>query len=147
MTDSEVEAAIRISGAEEFVRDLSSGSDTVIGERGVGLSGGQKQRVSIARAVAGQAPVLIFDDATSALDMETEYEIQKNLQAMNEVTKIIIAHRISAVRRADEIIVLDHGRIAERGTHEELMKQKGMYYRTFMVQYGKRTEGGVRHVG
>ena len=108
----------------------------MIGERGIGLSGGQKQRISIARALAKKAPVLILDDSTSALDMETEKKIQKELAAMTDTTKIIIAHRISAVRDADEIIILRDGRIAERGTHEELLKKRGLYYETYEVQYG-----------
>ncbi len=111
--------------------------ETVIGERGVGLSGGQKQRISIARALAMHSPVLVFDDSTSALDMETEREIQKTLNALEGTTKIIIAHRISAVRRADEIIYLADGKIAERGTHEELLAKKGLYYATYLAQYGE----------
>ena len=110
--------------------------DTVIGERGVGLSGGQKQRISIARAFAKNKPILVLDDATSALDMETEMEIQKVLEKFKGVTKIIIAHRISAVRNADEIIVLENGQVRERGIHEELMKQHGLYYETYLSQYG-----------
>ena len=100
------------------------------------LSGGQKQRLSIARALAKQAPVLVLDDSTSALDMETEYEIQSHLAEKKDVSKIIIAHRISSVQSADEILYLDHGRIAERGTHESLMAQKGLYYSTWEAQYG-----------
>ncbi|MCR4727057.1 MAG: ATP-binding cassette domain-containing protein, partial [Lachnospiraceae bacterium] len=110
----------------------------VIGERGVGLSGGQKQRISIARAISKQHPILIMDDSTSALDMETEREIQKTLDGFENTTKIIIAHRISAVRNADEIIVLDEGKIKERGTHEELLKLRGLYYETYVSQYGEK---------
>lgn len=135
---STVEWACQQAGAARFISRLGNQYETIIGERGVGLSGGQKQRISIARALAKQAPVLILDDATSALDMETEKEIQKNLKEMKQSTKIIIGHRISAVRSADEIIVLENNTIAERGTHEELMSQKGRYYRTWCVQY----EGG-----
>lgn len=110
--------------------------DTVIGERGVGLSGGQKQRISIARALSKKSPILVLDDSTSALDMETEHEIQIMLNELKDTTKIIIAHRISAVRHADEIIYLENGRIAERGTHEKLLAQKGAYYNTYRAQYG-----------
>ena len=86
--------------------------------------------------MAKSAPVLIMDDSTSALDMETEHEIQKMLNGLTDVTKVIIAHRISAVRHADEIIYLDNGKVAERGTHDELIAQKGLYYNTYMAQYG-----------
>ena len=100
------------------------------------LSGGQKQRISIARAIAKKAPILILDDSTSALDMETEHEIQKTLNELKDTTKMIIAHRISAVCHADEIIYLKDGEIAERGTHQELLAKRGLYYETYMAQYG-----------
>ena len=106
----------------------------------MGLSGGQKQRISIARAIAKKPPVLILDDATSALDMETEQQIQKHLAKIEKTTKIIIGHRVSAVHAADEIIILEGSTIAERGTHEELMDKKGRYYHTWCVQYGSREE-------
>lgn len=136
MEDERVKNALDLSHASEFVNKLDEGCDTVIGERGVGLSGGQKQRISIARALAKKSNVLILDDSTSALDMETEYEIQKELSEHKDMSKIIIAHRISSVRNADEIIILDGGRIAERGTHEELLAAKGLYYSTYEAQYG-----------
>ena len=108
---------------------------TVIGERGVGLSGGQKQRITIARALARKTPVLVLDDSTSALDTETEQEIQEELSELSGMTKIIIAHRVSAVRKADKIIVLDKGRIAECGTHEELLAKGGLYKETYDSQH------------
>lgn len=126
--------------ASSFIEKMDEQYDTVIGERGVGLSGGQKQRISIARALSKHAPILVLDDSTSALDMETEHEIQKNLEAFQNTTKVIIAHRISAVRHADEIIYLENGGIAERGTHEQLLAKKGLYYETYKVQYGSMIE-------
>jgi ATP-binding cassette subfamily B multidrug efflux pump len=131
--------AASLARAKGFIEAMPEAYETIIGERGVGLSGGQKQRISIARAIAKQNPVLILDDSTSALDMETEYEIQKSLDAL-EATKIIIAHRISAVRRADEIIFLEDGRIKERGTHEELLAKRGLYYDTYVAQMGVSPE-------
>lgn len=130
-----VDAAVHAQ-ASDFVEKLEQQYDTVIGERGVGLSGGQKQRISIARALAKNSPVLVLDDSTSALDMETEHEIQKTLKNLKGITKIIVAHRISAVRYADEIIYLEDGQIKERGTHEQLLALKGLYYDTFRAQYG-----------
>ena len=135
ITDELIESSAQSARAAGFIGKLTDKYETVVGERGVGLSGGQKQRISIARAIAKQAPVLILDDSTSALDMETEYEIQKELEAMKGTTKIIIAHRISAVKQADEIIVLEGGSIAERGTHDELMAKQGIYYDTYNAQY------------
>lgn len=140
---ADVEEAARDADAHEFIENLTKQYETMIGERGVGLSGGQKQRISIARAIAKHAPLLILDDSTSALDMETEAKIQKNLSDIKDVTKLIIGHRISAVRHADEIVILDHGKIVERGTHRQLMELGGEYYRTYQVQYGEyeETEG------
>ncbi len=127
--------AAELAQAKGFIEDMAENYETIIGERGVGLSGGQKQRISIARAIAKHNPILILDDSTSALDMETEYKIQKALDTL-DTTKIIIAHRISAVRRADEIIFLENGTIKERGTHKELLAKKGLYYDTYIAQYG-----------
>ncbi len=140
---SDVRQASEDAQAAEFINRLDSRYDTVIGERGVGLSGGQKQRISIARALAKHTPILVLDDSTSALDMETEFAIQQTLQTLKDTTKIIIAHRISAVRHADEIIILEDGQIAERGTHEQLLAQKGLYYKTWQAQYGALPTEGV----
>ncbi len=135
-----MEQAAELSKAQGFIREMQEQYDTIIGERGVGLSGGQKQRISIARAIAKQNPILVLDDSTSALDMETEFQIQKSLEKLKDTTKIIIAHRISAVRNADEIIFLENGRISERGTHDGLMGQRGLYYQTYLAQYGGEEE-------
>ena len=131
-----VRKAAQDAQASGFIEKMDEQYQTVIGERGVGLSGGQKQRISIARALSKQSPVLVMDDSTSALDMETEHEIQKMLQELGHTTKIIIAHRISAVCHADEILYLENGCIAERGTHQELMAKRGLYFQTFEAQYG-----------
>ena len=136
-TDEEtIEKSLQTACAYDFVEKLDLKEDTVIGERGVGLSGGQKQRISMARAIAKNRPILILDDSTSALDMETEKKVQENLNSLGKITKIIIAHRITSVCKADEIIVLDKGRIIERGTHDELIKKKGYYYKTYELQMG-----------
>ena len=140
LSEEEIKYAANRARASEFIEKLDEQYETVIGERGVGLSGGQKQRISIARAFSKKSPILVLDDSTSALDMETEVEIQKNLNSLKGITKIIIAHRISAVRHADEIIYLENGKIAERGTHEELLQKKGLYYRTYEAQYGAGSE-------
>ncbi len=124
----QVEAAARAAQAEEFILQMPNGYDTVVGERGLGLSGGQKQRVALARAILYDPSILILDDATSAVDMETEAEIQNALgRVLKGRTTFLIAHRISSVRRADQIIVLDKGTVAERGTHRELLEKNGLY--------------------
>ena len=133
------EAAARAQ-AKAFIEKMDQQYDTVIGARGVGLSGGQKQRLTIARALAKKMPVLVLDDSTSALDMETEQSIHETLKNLPDTTKIIIGHRISAVCHADEILILENGRIAERGTHESLLSQKGLYYQTYLSQYGAPKE-------
>ncbi len=139
MVDFEtVKQAAADAKANGFIERMDRQYDTVIGERGVGLSGGQKQRISIARALAKKNPILVFDDSTSALDMETESLIEETLEKLSNTTKIIIAHRISAVKNADEIIIMDAGSIKERGTHESLLAQKGLYYETYLAQYGDR---------
>lgn len=138
----EVRLAAEHAQARGFIEKMDEQYETVIGERGVGLSGGQKQRISIARAFAKNNPILVLDDSTSALDMETEHEIQKTLNELGGTTKVIIAHRISAVRHADEILYLDNGKIAERGTHEELLAARGLYYDTYMAQYGTYSDTG-----
>lgn len=136
MQIDEIRSAAASAQASSFIEKMDEQYNTVIGERGVGLSGGQKQRISIARALSKHSPILVMDDSTSALDMETEHEIQNTLNALTDTTKIIIAHRISAVCHADEIIYLKDGVIAERGTHEELLAKKGLYYATYQAQYG-----------
>ena len=137
MMPETVRWALKLADALGFVSQLGEQEETLIGERGVGLSGGQKQRISIARAMAKKAPILILDDSTSALDMETERQIQSDLKKVEHISKIIIGHRISAVRDADEILILENGKVLERGTHENLMRRRGQYYHTWCVQYGE----------
>ncbi len=131
-----VERAAHVAQATEFIDHMPQGYETIVGERGMGLSGGQKQRVSIARAVLTEPSILIMDDSTSAVDMETEYLIQQELkEVLAGRTTFIIAHRISSVKNADLILVLKDGAIAERGTHSELLAQKGIYYGMVQDQY------------
>lgn len=133
--DEIIEAA-KIAQAHDFIMEMPYGYDTIIGERGMGLSGGQKQRIAIARAILKQPKILILDDSTSSVDMETEYKIQKALKHVtHDMTTFIIAHRISSVKDADEIIVLDNGEIKERGTHKTLLDKKGLYYNMYREQY------------
>lgn len=135
-TDEELLQASTLACASEFISELSDGYATIIGERGLGLSGGQKQRISIARALVRKAPILILDDATSALDMETEFQLLKNLNTLNNnATVFIIAHRISAVKNADIILFLDNGQVIEKGTHEDLLRLKGKYYEVYKEQF------------
>ena len=137
-TFEQVQAAAKIANADEFIREMPEGYDTIIGERGVGLSGGQKQRISLARAILKDPSIIILDDTTSAIDMETESMIQNELKKIsNERTVFIIAHRISSIIHADQILVLDNGRLVERGTHEQLLAKKGYYSTVFHHQYGE----------
>ena len=132
-----VEWAAGIAGAKDFIQDFNDGYDTIIGERGVGLSGGQKQRIALARALVTDPSILVLDDTTSSVDIETEHEIHKTLNGFyRDKTTFIIAHRISSVKNADLIMVLEDGRIIERGTHQELLDRKGYYYSIFRNQYG-----------
>lgn len=137
-TFEQVQAAAKIANADEFIREMPEGYDTIIGERGVGLSGGQKQRISLARAILKDLSIIILDDTTSAIDMETESMIQNELKKISdERTVFIIAHRISSIIHADQILVLDNGRLVERGTHEQLLAKKGYYSTVFHHQYGE----------
>lgn len=137
-TFEQVQAAAKIANADEFIREMPEGYDTIIGERGVGLSGGQKQRISLARAILKDPSIIILDDTTSAIDMETESMIQNELKKISdERTVFIIAHRISSIIHADQILVLDNGRLVERGTHEQLLVKKGYYSTVFHHQYGE----------
>ena len=131
-----VEEVCDMACCHDFIRSLEDGFETEIGERGLGLSGGQKQRISIARALLRKAPILILDDSTSALDMETEHNLLINLNKREGTcTTFIIAHRISAVKNADIIVYLEDGQIKELGNHEELLKKKGLYYDIYSEQF------------
>ncbi|WP_282155143.1 ABC transporter ATP-binding protein [Cytobacillus gottheilii] len=135
-TMDEIIDAAKRAQAHDFIMELPEGYDTMLGERGMGLSGGQKQRIAIARAICVDPSILILDDATSAVDMQTEFQIQKALkEVMKNRTTFIIAHRISSLKHADEIIVLEEGRVAERGTHEQLIQREGPYKRIYNIQY------------
>jgi ATP-binding cassette subfamily B protein len=139
-TDAEVEAAARAAAAHEFIMALPEGYDSPLGERGVMLSGGQKQRIAIARAILRDAPVLLLDEATSALDAESERLVQKAVETVAEGrTTIVIAHRLSTVKKADRIVVMDKGRIVAEGRHDDLVAQDGLYARLAKLQF---TEGG-----
>ena len=136
----EIREATVIAQADEFISHMEQGYRSVVAERGMSLSGGQRQRISISRAVLKPAEILIFDDSTSALDLKTEADLYEALQRYApESTKIIVAQRIATVRRADSIIVLDGGRVADRGTHEELLDRCGIYRDIYDSQMG----GGV----
>ena len=130
--------AAQLAGAHDFIMELREGYDTMVGEQGAGLSGGQRQRIAIARALVTNPRILILDEATSALDYESERAIMANMDAIcRDRTVLIIAHRLSTVRRAHRIIAMDKGRIIEEGTHEELLKREQGYYRyLYQLQNG-----------
>jgi subfamily B ATP-binding cassette protein MsbA len=137
-TDEDLAHAAQVAYAADFIDDLPHGFDTVVGERGIFLSGGQRQRIAIARAVLIDAPVLILDEATSALDAESEQLVQKALaNLMQNKTSIVIAHRLSTVRKADKIVVMEKGRIVETGTHKELLENGGKYKRLYELQFAE----------
>ena len=139
--NSRVTWAAEMADASNFIQKLSDSYETVVGERGVGLSGGQKQRITLARSIIKDPSILILDDTTSALDVETEAMIQENLNAVyKDKTCFMIAHRISSIKNADLILVLDDGNIVESGTHEELLDKKGHYYGVYIDQYGDYLE-------
>jgi ATP-binding cassette subfamily B protein len=135
VSDEEVEAAARAAAVHEAIASFPEGYNTLVGEKGVTLSGGQKQRVAIARTIIKNPRILILDDATSSVDLETEEEIRRAMEnLMENRTTFIIAHRIQSVMKADLILVLDQGRIVQMGTHEDLLKQDGMYRQIFDIQ-------------
>lgn len=143
-----VKWAAGIADADKFISNLPEGYDTIIGERGVGLSGGQRQRIALARAILKDPSILILDDTTSSVDMETEFEIHKTLRSFyNNKTTFIIAHRIASVKNADKIIVLNGGQIIEQGTHEDLLNQKGYYNNVYLTQFGDFDAKAVKEVG
>ena len=135
-SDDEVQAAARAAAAHEFIMAQPDGYETVVGEAGSRLSGGQRQRIAIARAMLKNAPVLLLDEATSALDASSEEQIQQALEHLAEGrTTLVVAHRLATVRKADLILVMDEGRIVERGNHDQLINQDGLYARLSALQH------------
>ena len=134
-SDEEIIEAAKAANCHDFIRELTEGFDTKVGERGVRLSVGEKQRISIARALLKNSPILILDEATASVDTATERLIQQALERlMNGRTSFVIAHRLSTIRDADQILVLKNGSIIERGTHDELLEQQGLYSRLARIQ-------------
>ena len=140
-SEEEMVEAARIAEAIGFIDDLPEGWDTNIGEDGHRLSGGQRQRIAIARAVLKDAPVLVLDEATSNVDNETEAALQRSIERISrDRTTLIIAHRLSTIRNADTIAVMEKGQITEKGSHDELVSQEGLYARLWAVQTGEASE-------
>ena len=144
VSEEEIKKAAVDADADSFVSQLPDGYDTIVGERGMGLSGGQKQRLALARALAMNAPILMLDDTTSAVDLETEKYIQEHIAAREKkATKIIVAQRITAVKNADFIVIFENGKITEQGTHKELLAKQGYYYKIYRIQQGLAGEDEI----
>ena len=138
---NDVRTASRIAALEDAVDHFTEGYETFVGERGVTLSGGQKQRTAIAQMLIRKPPIMIFDDSLSAVDTETDAKIRAELESrFGTASIILISHRITTLSRADQILVLDNGRISQQGTHEELIRQKGVYRDIYEIQSGIREE-------
>jgi subfamily B ATP-binding cassette protein MsbA len=147
-TDEEVERAARAAAAHDFIMDLDDGYDTMVGERGARLSGGQRQRIAIARAILVDPRILILDEATSSVDTRTDFHIQRALdELMRDRTTIVIAHRISTIQRADQILLLNQGQIVDRGTHRELLRRSGLYQHLYEIQFQLQAEAKQQLAG
>jgi subfamily B ATP-binding cassette protein MsbA len=143
-SQAQIEAAARAANAHEFIMELPSGYDTLLGERGTRLSGGQRQRLAIARALLSDPPILILDEATSALDTESERLVQEAIdRLLRGRTVFVIAHRLSTIAHADQILVLERGEIVEQGSHSELLARRGAYYRLYSLQFGDADEASM----
>ena len=137
ITENEIISAAKKASAHAFICNANDGYNTLVGDRGIKLSGGQRQRIAIARAFLKDSPILILDEATAALDSETENAIQKSFMRLSKNrTTLVIAHRLSTLKNMDRIIVLDHGKIVESGTHEQLLRNKKIYSRLWKMQSG-----------